>query len=579
MLSELRVKNLALIARGELELGPGLTVLTGETGAGKTALLSSLKLLIGERGDSTMVGADSDEARVEALFVDVSTDVSSPGLSNGPTNDPSNDPSNDRSNNPSDDFSGDPHNATLKGEHLVTRRINTEGRSRCYLDDELVTVGRLSETLGPSVDLYGQHEHQSLLKAAEQLNILDEFIGEELACTLADYQAALARFEDASTQLHKLQEYSSSSQAGREQAAFVAREINKIAPKPGEYEQLEQELPLLSHGEQLSQTTYDVLELLRGSDGVLERLSASGKALEVLSTIDPALKEPFEQLDAYLIELEELASGLGRYASAIEHDPEALQAAMARLGELDGLSRRFGPGMDQVFAQLEQAEQLLMSAEDSTERLAEAEKNRARAREELQTAAAALSQRREAGLSEFIGQLNASISGLALTGASLEFAIQDLPFERWGLAGSQSYELLYRPAPDASARPLAKIASGGELSRVMLAIKGLLQQSQQSMTLVFDEIDAGIGGKTAHAVAERLAHLATMHQVIVITHLAQIAVLADHHFLVDKTTEGTTTRTTIVRLDSDKRVEEVARMLSGSTDAEALTHAQKLLRR
>jgi len=537
MLTELRVKNLALIARAELELGPGLTVLSGETGAGKTALISSLKLLIGERGDSTMVGAGADEASVEALFCDDSD----------------------------------------AEERLVIRKINTEGRSRCYLDDSLVTVGELARTLGPAVDLYGQHEHQSLLKVAEQLCLLDEYAGAELALVLGSYQKALALYEDARAELQRLLELAGSSNTQREQAAFLKKEIEKAAPRPGEYELLELEIPRLSHGEQLAQASGDILELLRGEDGVLERLSAAAKQLAALRDIDAALQGPSAQLEGHLLELEELAGDLGRYGSGIEFDPEALQVALDRLGVLDGLSRRFGPGMDQVFAQLEQAQQLLLSAEDTAERIAEAEGELALADAELRSAAAALSLVRQAAALEFVTQLGSDFSSLALTGASLEFSLEDLPFDRWGASGSQSFELLYRPAPDASAKPLAKIASGGELSRVMLAIKGLLQSTQKRMTLVFDEIDAGIGGKTAHAVAERLARLATVHQVLVITHLAQIAVLADQHFLVDKSIEGGTTRTTIMSLSKGERVKEVARMLSGSSDAEAMAHAQKML--
>jgi len=537
MLTELRVKNLALIARAELELGSGLTVLSGETGAGKTALISSLKLLIGERGDSTMVGAECDEACVEALFCDDSSTT----------------------------------------EQLVVRRINTEGRSRCYLDDSLVTVGKLSETLGPSVDLYGQHEHQSLLKVAEQLSILDEFAGEALEGLLRTYQTALACYEDARAQLVRLQELGNSTNLQREQAAFIKQEIEKVAPKPGEYEQLELELPRLTHGEQLAQATGSILDSLRGEGGVLERLGIVGKTLETLRGIDSTLNGPSEQRGSLVLELEELASDLGRYASGIEYDSEALQEALDRLGALDGLSRRFGPGMEQVFVKLEQAEQLLLGAEDTAERIAEAEKRLVLAEADFKVAAAELAQARGVAAEEFVEQLNSSFASLALAGASLEFILEVLPFERWGASGPQSFELLYRPAPDASVRPLAKIASGGELSRVMLAIKGLLQSTEKSMTLVFDEIDAGIGGKTAHAVAERLAKLATMHQVIVITHLAQIAVMADHHFFVDKSTEGGTTRTTIAQLKSEEQVKEIARMLSGSSDTEAMAHAQKLL--
>ncbi len=646
MLTELRVRNLALIAAAELELGPGLTVLSGETGAGKTALLSSLKLLIGERGDSAMVGNEDDEARVEAVFLGMSEqrpqsapdasesqgapdasesqgtpdDSGLPGLLGDPdlpgTPDDSGlpgllgDP--DLPGTPDDsglpgllgdpDLKGTPDDSGLPGllgdpdtcripepnmvasgppdeqEHLVVRRIKTDGRSRCYLDDTLVTVGRLADTLGPTVDLYGQHEHQSLLKSAEQLRLLDTFAGENLAAGLRVYQESLQTYKEALKELRRIQELGNSSGAEREQAAFIVREVEKVAPQPGEYELLESELPRLQNGEQLAEAAGKALELLRGENGALEKLDTALKALENLRGIDAALDEPLEQLSGLSIGLEEVTTDIGRYAAGIEYDPEKLQVALDRLGELDGLSRRFGPGMAQVFALIERSEQLLRSSENTEERINEAEASLARARQELEARASDLADLRKAASSDFLAQLNGSIADLALSGASLEFSVNDLSFERWTSAGSQSFELLYSPAPQAPARPLAKIASGGELSRVMLAIKSMLQSSDRPMTLVFDEIDAGIGGKTALAVAERLASLAQHHQVVVITHLAQIAAFADQHFLVSKTRKGRDTHTTISSLDKADRVTEIARMLSGTSDKEAIAHAEKLLK-
>ncbi|MDR1088697.1 MAG: DNA repair protein RecN [Coriobacteriales bacterium] len=546
MLTELRVNNLALIVTAELELGPGLTVLSGETGAGKTALLSSLKLLIGERGDAAIVGGEGDEARVEAVFTYGEDEASSV--------------------------------RSAFQEHIAARRIRTDGRSRCYLDDALVTVGTLSKTLGPYVDLYGQHEHQSLLKSAEQLRMLDEYAGESLASALQAYRDSLRAWDKAGAELRSLQELSSSSAAEREQAAFVLREVAKLAPEPGEYEALESELPRLQHAEQLAVAAETALEILRGEGGALEGLERAVKELEALRGVDAGLDGPLDQLNTLSIDLKEATDDVGRYASHIEYDPQKLQAALDRLGELDGLSRRFGPGMEQVFALLRRSEQLVHSTENAEEQVEAAEARLAKARELLEAAAADLAALRASAAEHFLAGVNAGIAELALAGASLEFSVQDLPFNRWNSTGSQSFELLYRPAPKVAARPLAKIASGGELSRVMLAIKGLLQSGTRTMTLVFDEIDAGIGGKTANAVAERLRGLARQHQVIVITHLAQIAVLADHHFLVSKTSSASDTRTSIVALHGEQRTREIARMLSGSSEAEALAHAEKLLK-
>lgn len=553
MLLELRVHNFALIEAAELELGSGLTVFSGETGAGKTALLSSLKLLVGERSDSSMVGKVSNEARIEAVFYHC---VAGDSIQ---------------------EAGEDPVYGADKSEHLVVRRISREGRSRCYVNDSLVTVGTLQKTFGSSLDLYGQHEHQSLLRPAEHLRILDEYGDSLVAHALQDYQERFYAYHKALTMLQSLQELSSSSAAERELAAFTVREITKIAPEPGEYETLESELPRLQNSEQLASAAFDALSHLRDEGGALENLENALRALEVIQGYDSALNESFELLQNYLISLEEVTADVSRYAVDIEHDPELLQVTLDRLGELDGLSKRFGPGMSQVFELLHKSERLLQSSEDSAEQIKTAEKVLKEKRETLISAATKLATQRAATKELFLSEINRSIASLELSGAQLSFEVRDLPFEKWTSKGSQDFELLYRPAPNTAARPLLKIASGGELSRVMLAIKSLLQTDGQAMTLVFDEIDAGVGGKTAWAVAERLAHLARQHQVIVITHLAQIAAVADHHFLVSKVSTKQGVQTKINTLSSAERVKELARMLSGSTDQEALVHAKKLL--
>jgi DNA repair protein RecN (Recombination protein N) len=533
MLLELQVNNLALITEAKIELGDGLTVLTGETGAGKTALLSALKLLVGERGDTNYVRDGANEATAQALFLDA--------------------------------------------EHVVVRRLSADGRSRCYLDDTMVTVKTLASTIGPLVDLYGQHEHQSLLKPAQQLAALDNFGGEPLLTALANYQQAYRAHHQAALELESLQATANSSSAAKEQAAFVLREINKVDPQPDEYEQLKLQLPVLQNGEELARATNRAVELLRDDQQIIDKLALAAAELEALRQIDPQLDKLTNQLNEILISAEDLALELRSYRDSVEFDAQALEATLERLSQLDGIIKRFGPTLADVFAAKQSSEQLVVGSSDFEERLSQAKANLKQHQELRTQAAEQLASQRQANATLFSQQLAAAVHSLAMAGANFEFAVAQLPEQNWTLSGSQTYELLYCPEPNTKPRPLARIASGGELSRVMLALKTMLHSSEQQMTLVFDEIDAGIGGATATAVAERLQQLAQVHQVIVVTHLAQIAAKAQTHFVVSKQSSKQGASTVINQVTGEQRTQEIARMLSGSTDKTALEHANQLL--
>jgi DNA repair protein RecN (Recombination protein N) len=540
MLLELNVKDLILISAANLEFGPGLTVLTGETGAGKTALLSALKLLVGERGDAAAVRDGAAEARVEALF------------------------------------SSADKNATLQ-EHVVARRLTADGRSRCTLDDSMVTVKALAETIGPLVDLYGQHEHQSLLRASEQLAALDNFGGESLAQALGTYQTAWREQREAAQHVEELTAAATGSAAAREQAAFVLREINAVDPQPDEYEQLKAQLPVLQNGEDLARATSSAVDLLRGDGAALDALAQAASELETLRCIDPKLDGLAQQLSEIIIGAEDLGQELRTYRDSVEFDAQALEATLERLGQLEGLCRRFGPTIQDVLQAKEQAQLCAGDSSDFEERLTAAQETLTACNAARTHAAHDLASLRQKTAQQFCEQLATAVHELAMPGAAFAFAATELPPQNWTLQGSQSFELLYRPQETSKPRPLARIASGGELSRVMLALKTLLHTNEHAMTLVFDEIDAGIGGATANAVAERLAQLARTHQVLVVTHLAQIAVLANDHLVVSKTNTEQGIATTIHRVSKEERVKELARMLSGNTSAAALDHARELL--
>jgi DNA repair protein RecN (Recombination protein N) len=349
---------------------------------------------------------------------------------------------------------------------------------------------------------------------------------------------------------------------------------------PGEYEELEQQLPILRNGEALALASQTALEALRGGGeqpGALDALASAHRLLSAEAGTDGRLDELAAQLESLSITADDIAASLRAYREQVEFDPQALEAALDRLGALEALRKRYGPYMADVFTAWENASERLALSDDLSGRLEAAERERACAEQALEAAAAKLASVREQAARGLSAAVSSSLHELAMEGASVSFAIEGLPRASWTRNGSARYELSFKPSEASTPRPLAKIASGGELSRVMLALKTLQGTLDARMTLVFDEVDAGIGGVTATAVAQRIRSLSAGQQVIVITHLAQIAAVADRHFVVEKTLEGTEAVTSIREACGEGRVAEIARMLAGSTDELARDHARRLL--
>ncbi|MCL2339988.1 MAG: DNA repair protein RecN [Actinomycetia bacterium] len=536
MLDELTVRSLALIERAHLEFSAGFNVLTGETGTGKTALVGAIKLLIGERADVSAISDDAEELMVSARLLDPDG-----------------------------------------RETVVSRRLSRQGRSRASINDELVSVTALSAEIGPHFDLLGQHEHQSLLSPAAQLSYLDNYGGPALADALSRYQAAWRQSQTAAAELSQLQAASQQSARSLEDARFILNNISAVQPVAGEYEQLQSELPILRRGEDLAIAAQAVWQLLREDQQVLDLLAQAARQLQSVQGIDERLDNIAERLDSALIDLEDLAAELLSYWDSVNFDATALDQALERLGQLEGLMRRFGPGMPAVLERWEAAQEQLALADNLPERLAAAEQLWQRSEGELATAAEQLAAQRCQAAGQLAECLTARLPELAFADAAIEAQLTALERANWTSNGSQRLELLYQPSARSLARPLAKIASGGELSRVMLALK-IESVHDDGLTLVFDEVDAGIGGAAARAVGSYLQQLAATHQIIVITHLAQIAARADHHYVVEKAPDTEGRQITRIReANGEERVQEIARMLSGSTDAVALAHAQELL--
>ena len=537
MIDELHVRDVALIHDASIEPAAGLTVLTGETGAGKTALLSSIKLLVGERADAGMVREGASSLEIEGrLFL-----------------------------------RGDDEDGTV-----VRRRVGADGRGRVELDGHMASVRELAERVGSAVDLCGQHEHQRLLSVQTHVDMLDSWAGLPAAEALDAYRDALAVAQEAAAELERVREMGRATGERLEEASFVLRRIDEVDPREGELEELEAQLPRVEHGEALMAAASGARELLSGDDGACDALGEAVRVLGDAARYDEALGAWAKTLESSLIDIEDVASELRDYADEVDFDPEELERVQARLARLEGLMRTYGPRMADVLERRERAREVVAAASDGGELERRAAEELERREAELARAADAL----DAVRSEAAPRLAEAVSGqmafLEMGTAELVVSQERLPRAEWTRSGPSRVELLYRPAAGLTARPLRKIASGGEVSRVMLACKVVLGEADECETLVFDEVDAGVGGATAVALASVLARLAQTHQVIVVTHLAQVAVAAQKHYLVRKS-GGDVPETSLVELSGEDRAAPVARMPSGHTGSASRDLAREML--
>lgn len=537
MIDELHVRDVALIRDASLAPSAGLTVLTGETGAGKSALLSAIKLLVGERADAGAVREGTDGLEVEGRFYV---------------------------------RGGDPDGC------VVSRRVGADGRGRVRIDGRMGSVRELAEGVGATVDLCGQHEHQRLLQVQTHVEMLDAWVGEPAAAALASYREALAAASDAARELDRVRELSRTGAAALEEAEFVCRRIDEVDPADGELADLEAKLPRAEHGDALMRSALGAREALAGEGGALDAIRDAASEVDDALRYDDALSKHSDVLRSALLDLEDVAAELRDYADDLDFDPEELERMRARWSELQGLLRSYGPTMADVFARRDEARGVVEAASDGGAAVERAQNAADAAEARLADAARALDDVRREAAPRFSAAVSEQMARLEMGSAELEVAFERLPRAEWSRRGPSRAEFLYRPGAGLSARPLRRIASGGEVSRVMLALKVVLGESDSAETLVFDEVDAGVGGATAVALAGVLADLARTHQVIVVTHLAQVAVAADEHYLVSKSA-GDVPETTLTPIRGEERVREVARMLSGDTGEASLAHARELL--
>jgi DNA repair protein RecN (Recombination protein N) len=552
VLHELRVENLLLIERAELFLGPGLNVLTGETGAGKTVLAHALDLMLGGKPRSGIVRPGAAEAYVEGVFA--LPDVVREALGDRLAEDAE--------------------------ELVLARRVSAEGRTRAYVGGRSATAGDLRDAGAALLSFYGQHEHRKLMLASAQLEILDGFAGPAQAERRTVYRELYGRERALFTRLADLRERAGARDRELDLLEWELAEIDGADPSEAEETGLEAERDRLRHVEALRAAVAGGVGALAGGEedggGAASALAAAAHALEAVSGVDAELDGLAARVQALAIEAEDLVHDLHRYAEGVEAAPGRLEEVEERLAALDRLKRKHGGTIAAVLAHAASCRERRDELVGAEEAIEGAEGELAELLAGLREQAAGLTGARSAAADELAGAVRERLAALAMDGA--EFMAALTPRGDFGPTGADEVEFLIAPNPGVPAGPLRETASGGELSRVMLALMGVAAEAGPP-TLVFDEVDAGIGGQTARAVGEQLRELAAGRQVLCITHLPQIASLADRHFTIVKDTSGETARTTVTELGKADVVGELVRMLGADReDAAARRHAKELLK-
>jgi DNA repair protein RecN (Recombination protein N) len=528
MLRFLRIRNLAVIETVEVEFEHGFNVLTGETGAGKSILVEAVGLLLGSRASQDLVRTGEVQATIEAIF-----------------------------------------ECTDRGELVVRREITAQGRSRSFINGALATAAALRDLSARLVELHGQHEHQALLDPLTHLPLLDEYAGLQDRAT--DVASRWNTMRGLADELERSRMDEREKAARLDLIAFQLGEIEKAAPKPGEDEELAATRLVLASAERVQRLCNEGYAALYDSEAaVLAELGGIWKRVGELAAIEPQFAPYLEWREPIKAQLEDLAFFLRSYAQGVDASPGRLQQVEDRLALLERLKRKHGPSLQDVIEKgrsLAHERDLLTGA---GERATDLGKDLAQSREQFLSAAHELSRKRRAAAVDFARNLETLLGELAMARTRFEvrFNEGDLDEARWSERGVDAAEFFVSPNPGEELRPLARIVSGGELSRVMLALKTLAAADTPGKTLIFDEVDAGIGGRVADVVGGRLRALGQRFQVLCITHLPQIAAHATTHFRIEKMVRGKRTVTSVEALDTNSRVEEIARMIGGAVVTE-----------
>jgi DNA repair protein RecN (Recombination protein N) len=554
MLETLTIKNFALITEMQIDFSIGFTILTGETGAGKSILVGALGLLLGEKGDTTMIRTGCSEAVVTATVI-----VESPPLLQ---------------------WLEEHHIVPEDGQLLIKRSLRSTGRGAISIQDEPVTRNLLRELSSMLFDLHGQHEHQSLLQPSAQRKMLDRYgnLEQEIGSFSIMFHELLSLRE----QLEELRQGEREMLREREMLSFAVQEIDDLAIDVGEDEELEAELKILSGHERLLEAISTVKGMLSLSNGSLSGISRSTQALEDAAGIDPVLQPLVDRLESVRYELEDVLDEVRHYADRIAFSPERLDQIQERMQLLRQMKKKYGSTLEEVLKYRDEASDKLERIEHHDEQKGLLIERISTLNHDVRSRAEAISERRRRTARELEPLIMEHLSGLGMPNARFAISITPKVSQDGSPSctanGADTIEFTISANLGEPEKSIRQTASGGELSRIMLALKTVFSRAERIETLIFDEIDTGIGGTVAVSVGEHLHALAEGRQVLCISHLASVAAKADHHLVVEKSSRDRRTETNIYAVTGEQRIEELARMLSGSTNEDtALDHARTLV--
>jgi DNA repair protein RecN (Recombination protein N) len=553
MLLELRIKNFAIIDELNLSFSKGFHILTGETGAGKSIILNAVHLLLGDKATEEWIRSSEEEANVEALFdISENREVKERMKEKAPH---------------------------LKGvgeeDSLIIRRvISRSGRGKVFINGNLATLGVLSEIGEGLLTIYGQHEHQSLQRVETHIDILDEFGG--LLGLREEFEKQYQEFVSLSEEAERIRTEKERRAKERDLMTFQTKEIEASGIQIGEEESLKEDRILLTHAKKLMDYSHGAEETLYSEEGsVIERIQRILNQGREMAAIDPSLSQSLKALESTLIQVEEIALALRDYSRRVEINPMRLDEIENRLEEIDRLKRKYGSTIEEVLSFKRRIDESLKSFTFDEERLFQLEGRLEPLRQNVNKLGKKLSEKRKKVALELKKSVERELSSLGMKKTIFEIHMDPLPLS---LKGVDRVEFLISPNVGEEVKPLAKIASGGELSRIMLAMKRILAKVGGRQVLIFDEVDAGIGGAMAEVVGKKLRELSRHHQVICVTHLPQIACFADQHHSVKKEVKAGRTITLVDRLDQEAIVDEIARMLGGVTVTEKTkAHAKEMI--